>query len=67
MSKSVAERRLFFSIAAAGVAEIVTIKAMLWLSQPLLVLLVFILNDFVAVQFLRYGELAFASRQLERD
>ncbi len=67
MSKSVAERRLFFSITAAGVAEIVTIKAMLWLSQPLLVLLVFILNDFVAIQFLRYGILVSAMNRSETD
>ena len=67
ISKSVAERRLFYSITAASVAEIVTIKAMLWLGQPLLVLLVFILNDFVAIQFLRYGILASAMNRPETD
>jgi hypothetical protein len=66
-AKSLAEQRLFYSIMAASVAEIVTIKAMLWLGESLLVLLVFILNDVVAIQFLRYGELMFASRKLEKD
>ncbi len=66
-AQSLAERRLFYPIIAASVAEIVTIKAMLWLSQPLLVLLVFILNDVMAIQLLRYGLLMFAQRQLETD
>jgi len=61
-AKSLPERKLFYSVAGASVAEIVTIKAMLWLSQPLLVLMVFILNDFIAIQFLRYGQLMWASQ-----
>ncbi|MGA8645051.1 hypothetical protein [Candidatus Binatus sp.] len=66
-AKSLAERRLFYSIVAASVAEIVTVKIMVWFSQPLLVLLVFIWNDFIAIQFLRYGELIFASRRVEKE
>jgi hypothetical protein len=66
-AKSLTERRLFYSVVAACVAESVTIKTMLWLSQPLLVLLVFIWNDFIAIQFLRYGELLFASRKVKED
>src|SRR5260370_42082811 len=54
-TKSLAERRLFYSVIAASVADIVTIKAMLWLSQPLLVLLIVILHDFVAIHFLGYA------------
>jgi hypothetical protein len=61
----VAERKLFYSVIAASLAEIVTIKAMLWLSQPLLMLLVFFLNAFITVQFLRYGRLLFALKRLE--
>lgn len=57
-TKSVAERRLFYSVIAASVMEIVIIKAMLWLDQPLLVLLVFSLNGFMTVQLLRYWQLA---------
>ncbi len=66
-TKSLTERRLFYSLPASSVAEIVTIKAMLWLGQPLLVLLVLILNDVMAIQFLRYGELMLASRQQKKD
>jgi hypothetical protein len=66
-AKSAAERRLFYSVIAASLAEIVAIKAMLWLSQPLLMLLVFFLNAFITVQFLRYGQLMFALKQLEMD
>lgn len=64
-AKSVPERRLFYWIIAASLAEIVTIKAMLWLNQPLLVVLVFFLNAFITVQFLRYGRLLFALNRLE--
>ncbi|MGD0673540.1 MAG: hypothetical protein ABSB13_15825 [Candidatus Binatus sp.] len=64
-AESVAERKLFYSVIAASLAEIVTIKAMLWLSQPLLMLLVFFLNAFITVQFLRYGRLLFALKRLE--
>jgi hypothetical protein len=56
-AKSVPERRLFYSVITASLAEIVTIKAMLWLSQPLLMLLVFFLNAFMTVQLLRYWQL----------
>ncbi len=66
-AKCAAERRLFYSVIAASLAEIVTIKAMLWLSQPLLVLLVFFLNAFMTVQFLRYGRLLFALNRLQMD
>lgn len=56
-AKSVPERRLFYTVIAASLAEIVTIKAMLWLGQPFLVLLVFFLNALITVQFLRYLQL----------
>ena len=65
-AKSTAERKLFYSVIAASVAETVTIKAMLWFSQPLLVFLVFIWNDFIAIQFLRYGVLVFAAKRVEK-
>ena len=54
-SKSPSERMLLYSVVAASLAEIVTIEAMLWLHQPLLVPAVFMLNAFMAVQFLRFG------------
>jgi hypothetical protein len=59
-TKSVTERRLFYSVIGASLAEIVTIKVMLWLSQPLLLLVVFFLNAFMTVQILRYGVLVYA-------
>lgn len=66
-AKSAAERRLLYSFTGASVAEIVTIKAMLWLSQPLLMLLVFFLNGFMTVQLLRYGQLMFSLKRLQTD
>jgi len=59
-AKSVTERRLFYSVIGASLAQIVTIKAMLWLGQPLLLLVVFFLNAFMTVQILRYGILVSA-------
>ena len=59
-AKSVTERRLFYSIIGASLAQTVTIKMMLWLDQPLLLLLVFLLNAFMTVQILRYGILVSA-------
>ena len=59
-AKSVTERRLFYSVIGASLAEIVTIKAMLWLDQPLLLLVVLFLNAFMTVQILRYGILVSA-------
>jgi hypothetical protein len=59
-AKSETERRLFYSVIGASLAEIVTIKAMLWLDQPLLLLVVLFLNAFMTVQILRYGILVSA-------
>jgi hypothetical protein len=59
-AKSATERRLFYSVIGASLAQIVTIKAMLWLDQPLLLLLVFFLNAFMTVHILRYGILVSA-------
>jgi hypothetical protein len=66
-AKSLAERRLFYSVIAASLAEFVTIKAMLWLSQPLLVLMVFFLNAFMTVQLLRYLQLMVRAETTEMD
>lgn len=54
-SVSPSQRKLLYWIIAASVAEIVTIRAMLWFGQPLLLLAVFLLNAFMAVQLLRFG------------
>ncbi len=54
-SVSLSQRKLLYSIIAASIAEIVTIRAMLWFHQPLLLLAVFLLNAFMAVQLLRFG------------
>ena len=55
VTKSAAERRLMCWIVAASVCEIVTIKAMLWLDVPALVVLVLLLNAFISCRFLEYG------------
>jgi predicted MFS family arabinose efflux permease len=66
-AKSLVERMLFYSVTAASLAEIVVIKAMLWLGQPWLMLAVFFLNAFMTVQFLRYGVLVSAMNRSETD
>jgi hypothetical protein len=64
-AKSLVERKLFYSVIAASLAEIAIIKAMVWLDQPLLMLAIFSLNAFMTVQFLRYGLLVSAMNLLE--
>ena len=59
-AKSLVERKLFYSVIAASLAEIAIIKAMVWLGQPLLMLAIFSLNAFMTIQFLRYGLLVSA-------
>jgi hypothetical protein len=54
-TKSAAERKFLYSVIEGSLAEIVTIKAMVLFSQPLLLLVVFFLNAFMTVQLLRYG------------
>jgi len=66
-AKSSVERRLFYSVIAASLAEIVTIKAMLWLGQPLLMLAIFFFNAFMTVQLLRYGISVSAMNRPEMD
>jgi hypothetical protein len=66
-AKSLVERMLFYSVTAASLAEIVVIKAMLWIGQPWLMLAVFFLNAFMTVQFLRYGILVSAMNRSETD
>ena len=66
-AKSLVERMLFYSVTAASLAEIVVIKAMLWLGQPWLMFAVFFLNAFMTVQFLRYGILVSATNRPETD
>ena len=56
-AKSWLERKLFYSVVIASVAELVTVATMVFLAQPVLMLVIFFLNAFMTVQLLKYGRL----------
>ncbi|MBF6571098.1 MAG: hypothetical protein IVW54_19710 [Candidatus Binataceae bacterium] len=56
-AKSTVQRNLLYSIIIACAGQAVTVKLMLWLYQPALVMLILLLNAFIAFQFLRYGSI----------
>lgn len=54
-TRSATGRTPLYSIVAACAVQIIAIIAMLWLSEPKLVMLVLLLNAFIAAEFLLYG------------
>jgi hypothetical protein len=54
-SKSAIERKRLYFISIAAIAQIIVVKGMLWLDQPLLIILVLMLANFMAYQMLQYG------------
>jgi hypothetical protein len=53
-SKSGTQRNILYSIIVASAVQVITIKIMLWLREPSLVVLVLLSADFIAFQYLQY-------------
>jgi hypothetical protein len=54
-TKPAVGRLALFGVLAVSVIEIGVIKAMLWLNEPMLILVILVLNALLAVEFLNYG------------
>jgi hypothetical protein len=54
-TRSASERTPLYLIIGACAVQIVAIIVMLWLGEPKLVMLVLLLNAFIAAEFLLYG------------
>ncbi len=53
--KDLSERLPLYSIVVAATLQVGSIEAMEWLNAPTLVIIVFLLNAFMVVQFLLFG------------